>query len=129
MRFACEQCQTKYSIPDERVRGKILKIRCKTCGCLISVSEGGVRTARPVEAEAGPGLASGESEGGDSTMIGGMADFFGKLAPPTTEGDDWHLSIDGNQNGPMPLNDLAQRVIDEAGTSSELSLRPVVMTR
>lgn len=119
MRFACEQCQTKYSIPDERVRGKILKIRCKTCGCLISVSEGGVRTARPVEAEAGPGLASGESEGGDSTMIGGMADFFGKLAPPT-EGEDWHLSVDGNQNGPMPLNDLAQRVIEQAGTSSEL---------
>ena len=46
MRFACEQCQTKYTIPDERVRGKILKIRCKNCNCQITISEGGVRTAR-----------------------------------------------------------------------------------
>ena len=54
-------------------------------------------------------------------MIGGMADFFGKLpgteAPPA---DEWHLSIDGNQVGPYPLSDLAQRILDQASTSAEL---------
>lgn len=133
MRFACEQCQTKYSIPDERVRGKILKIRCKTCGCLISVSEAGARTSRVGEPAADPGqstagldlrdqLASeGGGGGGDATMIGGMADFFGKLPgtePPAS--DDWHLSIDGNQEGPFPLSNLAQRIMEQAGTSAEL---------
>jgi predicted Zn finger-like uncharacterized protein len=123
MRFACEQCQTKYSIPDDRVRGKILKIRCKNCGCLISVSEGGVRTARSAEPSgiaAMSGLADGPGEGGDSTMIGGMADFFGKGFPPPDTAEDWHLSIDGNQNGPMPLSDLTQRIAEQAGSSAEL---------
>lgn len=123
MRFACEQCQTKYSIPDDRVRGKILKIRCKNCGCLISVSEGGVRTARADSPSIGGSMsglaAEAPAEGGDSTMIGGMADFFGK-GFPTADADDWHLSIDGNQNGPMPLADLTQRILEQAGSSAEL---------
>lgn len=120
MRFACEQCQTKYSIPDERVRGKILKIRCKNCSCLISVSEAGVRTTRPAEPPSGSLAGSGlEGDGGDSTMIGGMADFLGKPGFPP-EPEDWHLSVDGNQNGPMVLSDLAQRLIEQAGSSAEL---------
>ena len=57
MKFACEQCQTKYTIPDERVRGKILKIRCKNCNCQISISEGGVRTTRVAEPVAEPTMA------------------------------------------------------------------------
>jgi len=40
MKFSCSRCNTRYSIADERVRGKILKIRCKSCGAIISVKEG-----------------------------------------------------------------------------------------
>ena len=39
MKFVCDRCQTKYSIPDERVRGKVLKVKCKTCANLITVRE------------------------------------------------------------------------------------------
>ena len=39
VKFACESCQTKYTIPDEKVRGKVLKIRCKKCGSVITVKE------------------------------------------------------------------------------------------
>ena len=132
MRFACEQCQTKYSIPDERVRGKILKIRCKTCGCLISVSESGARTTSVGEPAADPGQSTagldmrdqlaGESGGGggDATMIGGMADFFGKLPGAEPPADEWHLSVDGNQQGPIALSNLAQMILDQANTSAEL---------
>ena len=42
MRFRCDQCQTKYNIPDDRIRGKRLNIRCKTCNNFIHVSEAGV---------------------------------------------------------------------------------------
>lgn len=122
MRFACEQCQTKYTIPDERVRGKILKIRCKNCNCQITISEGGVRTARPMEAAGGDtiiptkGSLAALGEGGDATMIGGMADFFtgpSAVAPPV---EDWYISIDGATAGPMPLPELAQRVVAEDAT-------------
>jgi hypothetical protein len=137
MKFSCEQCQTKYNLPDDRVRGKVLKIRCKKCGCQITVSQGGVRTAKGegesedatmVGSRASVGLLSSgggggghsggdESEGGDSTMIGGMADFFSKLGGPTQQApDEWHLSLDGNVVDPMPLAELAQRVLSEQGT-------------
>src|ERR1700733_4961124 len=37
MRFACEQCQAKYSIPDARVAGKVVRLRCQRCGSEITV--------------------------------------------------------------------------------------------
>ncbi len=37
MKFVCDRCQTRYSIADEKVRQKILRIRCKTCGNVIVV--------------------------------------------------------------------------------------------
>ena len=39
MKFVCDRCQTKYSIADEKVRGKILKVRCKSCTNIITVRE------------------------------------------------------------------------------------------
>ncbi len=40
MRFVCEVCQTRYIIPDERTRGRVLKVRCKKCGNVILLREG-----------------------------------------------------------------------------------------
>jgi predicted Zn finger-like uncharacterized protein len=39
MKFVCDRCQTRYSIADEKVRRKILRIRCKTCGNVIVVQD------------------------------------------------------------------------------------------
>ncbi len=39
MKFLCGSCRTKYQISDEKVRGKILTIRCKKCGAKILVRE------------------------------------------------------------------------------------------
>src|ERR1700759_1902968 len=40
VKFLCDRCKTRYSIGDARVRGKILKIRCKNCANVITVREG-----------------------------------------------------------------------------------------
>ena len=37
MRFTCKICDTKYSVPDKKLRDKILKIRCKRCRNPITV--------------------------------------------------------------------------------------------
>lgn len=37
MRFQCDHCQTRYAIPDERVVGRVLKIRCKRCRSVVEV--------------------------------------------------------------------------------------------
>lgn len=39
MKFSCPKCDTKYSIADEKVRGKVLKIRCKKCENVITLRE------------------------------------------------------------------------------------------
>ena len=37
MRFACKKCKTKYTIADERLRGKAVKFRCKRCKTVLTV--------------------------------------------------------------------------------------------
>lgn len=54
MKFHCDRCKTRYSIADERVRGKILKIRCKNCSAVITVKEGGQVAPPPHPAAAAP---------------------------------------------------------------------------
>jgi predicted Zn finger-like uncharacterized protein len=41
VKFVCEKCNTKYSIADDKVRRKVLKIRCKNCSHIIVVREPG----------------------------------------------------------------------------------------
>jgi predicted Zn finger-like uncharacterized protein len=50
MKFVCERCHTKYSIADEKVRGKVLKVRCKTCANVITVRETGATIDDPLSA-------------------------------------------------------------------------------
>lgn len=129
MRFACDNCQTKYLIPDERVRGKILKIRCKTCQSLVTISEGGARTATIGEAAAGPvGIPARQWPGNalidpdqESADWAATANFFrNQRAAESQTADEWHLSVDGNQDGPIPLDNLVFRIIQQEGTSSEI---------
>jgi predicted Zn finger-like uncharacterized protein len=54
MKFVCDRCQAKYSIADERVRGKVLKVKCKTCANVITVRE-----ARRPSAAGLPTLSAG----------------------------------------------------------------------
>ena len=39
MKFTCDACKARYVIDDAKVRGKVLSIKCKKCGNLISVRE------------------------------------------------------------------------------------------
>jgi predicted Zn finger-like uncharacterized protein len=65
MKFVCERCHTKYSIADEKVRGKVLKVRCKTCENVITVRESGASIDEPITAGAKdlPIVRSGTLEG------------------------------------------------------------------
>ena len=54
MKIVCDACQAKYSISDDKVQGKVFKIRCKKCSNIIVV-RGGAGAA-----EAGAAPAAGE---------------------------------------------------------------------
>ncbi len=50
MKIVCDSCSTKYSISDDKVRGKVFKIRCKKCSHIIVVK--GTTEAAPAVVEA-----------------------------------------------------------------------------
>jgi predicted Zn finger-like uncharacterized protein len=53
MKIVCDACSAKYSIADEKVQGKVFKIRCKKCSNIIVVrGTGGAEEAAPAAAAA-----------------------------------------------------------------------------
>lgn len=46
MKIQCQSCQAKYTIADEKVLGKVVKIRCKKCSATIVING---NETRPVE--------------------------------------------------------------------------------
>jgi predicted Zn finger-like uncharacterized protein len=54
MKVTCQSCQAKYTIADEKVRGKVAKIRCKKCGTTIIVDGNDSAAASGAAADSGP---------------------------------------------------------------------------
>ena len=81
MKIVCDSCGAKYSIADEKVAGKIFKIRCKKCSSVLEVR-------------------------GDQT---GAHPFGGASSQPEPGGDaTWYIVVDGEQKGPLPPIELSQ---------------------
>jgi predicted Zn finger-like uncharacterized protein len=45
MKITCQSCQSKYTVSDDKVQGKTVKIKCRKCGSTIVVSSNGVTTS------------------------------------------------------------------------------------
>jgi predicted Zn finger-like uncharacterized protein len=60
MKITCPSCEAKYSIADEKVQGKVAKIRCKKCGATIVVGGDGNKA---------PSAAAAESAGGATYTV------------------------------------------------------------
>jgi predicted Zn finger-like uncharacterized protein len=106
MKFVCDKCHTRYSISDEKVKGKVLKIRCKTCGNIIVVREQGAESATAVGAE-GRGAAP-RTEVEMPRQAAGGGGVGGGRAPVAPSGDnvEWFVAIKGKQHGPMKKDQL-----------------------
>lgn len=81
MKIVCDSCGAKYSIADEKVAGKIFKIRCKKCSSVLEV-RGDQTGAHPFES-----TASSPDQGADAA---------------------WYIVVDGEQRGPLPPIQLSQ---------------------
>lgn len=86
MKIVCDSCATKYSIADEKVRGKVFKIRCKKCSHIIVVRGG----------ESAPEAVVAPAEGGwhlviDGEQVGpiGDADVRTKIERGDAKGDTY----------------------------------------
>ena len=81
MKIVCDSCGAKYSIADEKVAGKIFKIRCKKCSSVLEVR-------------------------GDQT---GAHPFGGAASTPDPGGEPaWYIVVDGEQQGPLRPIEISQ---------------------
>lgn len=140
MKFLCGSCRTKYQISDEKVRGKILTIRCKKCGSKIIVRESLARdsggstavapvadapsTVEPESRSVAPQSRSSAGSGGaalahafDAAMKehGGEADDMPTSIAPVPAnldiaGVEWYVAIDGEQHGPFAFAEVVTKV-------------------
>ena len=105
MKFVCDKCNTRYSIADERVHGRVLKIRCKACNNVITVREEHAPVAAPPAADSLAGALDSFQRDDEQTRVSSM--------PPAAEpgsADEWFVSFDGEQEGPLPLARALDRV-------------------
>ena len=85
MKIVCDACQAKYSISDDKVQGKVFKIRCKKCSNIIVV-----RGAADDEPQPQAQYDQHEHHTYDyGTDDGAAADAV------------WHLVINQDQVGPL----------------------------
>ncbi len=97
MKIVCDACQAKYSISDDKVQGKVFKIRCKKCSNIIVV-RGGAGAA-----EAAPAPTQDKEthvydygyQGGDGAAAG--------------DESVWHVVVNQEQVGPMTAGEVQQR--------------------
>src|SRR6478672_4703486 len=96
MKIVCDACQAKYSISDDKVQGKVFKIRCKKCSNIIVVRGGaGAQDSAPAPQEKDTRVYDYGYEGGAA-------------GAEATGGDDavWHLVINQDQVGPMTVAEV-----------------------
>jgi predicted Zn finger-like uncharacterized protein len=97
MKIICDSCQTKYSIADEKVRGKVFKIKCKKCSHVIVV--------RGTAADDAVAAQPDEKE----TKVfdySGYEDARQALAAAEAGDAIWHMVIDQEQVGPITAAEL-----------------------
>lgn len=89
MQFSCSSCSTRYSVPDEKLRGKRVRTKCRKCGAEIVV-EG------PPAAAPGDGDAAPTSMGPASIPAGPSHPTARPAAAGTVAGDEglWTVAPD-----------------------------------
>jgi predicted Zn finger-like uncharacterized protein len=84
MKIVCESCGAKYSIADEKVAGKVFKIRCKKCSAVIVVK------------------GDNQEDGGDEATR--VFDYGADAI--------WHVVVAGDQQGPFAPRQIADMLAE-----------------
>jgi len=89
MKITCQSCQSKYNVADDKVTGKIVKIRCRKCGATIVVDG-----------------TSAAAAGGHATSSGTSPAAEAAQAPAPAEGGPWHVNVSDNDQRTMTLGEI-----------------------
>jgi predicted Zn finger-like uncharacterized protein len=91
VKFSCPQCERQYQVPDELIRGKAVRVRCKGCGAQIPVG-------------------GGDAAGAELSPVSGASVVPAPYEEPAAAGGPWYAMHRGNQVGPMDERAFSSRV-------------------
>ena len=107
MRIVCDACGAKYSIADQKVRGKTFKIRCKKCSNVILVKGKSGEGDEPAgDAGADASLSPATSDVEATSAVAGV-ESPASVAAAT---EQWFAVIDGAQAGPFAAAEIRQKI-------------------
>jgi predicted Zn finger-like uncharacterized protein len=86
MKISCQMCEAKYTIADEKISGKIVKIKCKKCGSTIVVN--GNEAGQSAGSGADPNLVA-QHEGDDD----GETRVANSEPVPPAGADEWTVNV------------------------------------
>ena len=104
MKIVCDACSATYSIADEKVQGKVFKIRCKKCSNIIVVRGTGEGEAAAPAAAAAPAGSFDQKE----TRVYDYGGYEGG-APASADEGVWHIVVDQEQVGPLTVAEVQAR--------------------
>jgi predicted Zn finger-like uncharacterized protein len=93
MKVSCQACGAKYTIADEKVRGRKVKIRCKSCGTPIVVDG---QSSQPPEASAAAAAPA----------AGTPAPAAAAAASPAASGPPWSVNLSDTDQRTMTTQEI-----------------------
>ncbi len=129
VRFSCDKCQAKYNIADDKVRGKVVAVKCTKCGNRITVN--GKLLDQPEEREEATRMVSMDAL---NAALRGEAPAdepppAPRVPPPPAApsapaiGDGWYALINGEQQGPLTAVEVLAHVRSGALTGATYAWR------
>ncbi|MEM9067389.1 MAG: GYF domain-containing protein [Myxococcota bacterium] len=129
MKFLCDNCKAKYQIPDEKIAGRTLRMKCRKCGHNIIIrgpkeaaapagrTSGSSASRRPRPSTASrrrPGSQAGPRPSQRKSALG--AEFrrstAGSMAPeaPQRQPAEWYVAINDVPVGPIKREEVARKI-------------------
>ncbi len=105
MILQCENCLRRYSVAEEMVRGKAIKLRCKGCQHIISLAA----TPRGEASQQASG-SQRRAAAAPKKDAGVPWDGLSAVTRSTEGGPPWFAMVKGRQSGPIPSKDLQSGV-------------------
>lgn len=99
MKITCQSCQSKYNVADDKVQGRVVKIRCRKCGATIIVNGTGGAGA----AEAGSNGAGAAHSSEAPTRASEMPGFDGAADGSMAQ---WHVNVSDTDQRTMSTREL-----------------------
>ena len=108
MQFQCARCQSRYRIADDKVDGRVLKIRCKNCGALVVLRGPG---APPADTLTETPDAPAPQRTVSVTSLRIARPLEGVAAPIMSV---WHVAIGREKRGPLTNPEVESLLNDGA---------------